>query len=121
MFKKVYSEEKLDKPQLPMEDPDAVRTEDMKRLEHITKKVVHIIFRVLIVGLVLFLLALFFLILPITAMTLEPYSRWLPFQRWAVAFLSTAGTAGIALLTVIITDLLKRAFDFFKKSVYPKE
>lgn len=103
-------------------DLDAERLEDLKQLGHTTKKWVHWTFRFLIiVGLAVFLPSLIFVIWPISYMELEYGSPWIPFQQWAISFLATARTAGIALLTIIVTDLLKRAFDFYKKSLYPDE
>ena len=103
------------------DDPDAKRKEDIKSAEHRTKLLVHWIFRILIVGGVIFVLALFFFILPLSAMDLAYDNPLLPLQRWAVAFLSTAWTAGIALLTLVITDLMKKLFDILKKHVHPND
>ena len=104
------------------EDPyKAERIEDLRRAGHKTKMLAHWIFRLLLIFAVIILLAVFFVILPISEMTLSAYSRLLSFQRWSIAFLSTAGTAGVALLTVIIADLMKKAFDFAKKHLYPPD
>ena len=103
-------------------DPDAERREDLKQLGHTTKKWVHWTFRALaIVGLAVFLPLLVFVIGPVAFMELEYGSRWIPLQRWAISFLLTARTAGIALLTIIVTDLLRRAFNLYKKSIYSDE
>jgi len=103
------------------DDPDAKRKEQLKSEEHRTKVLVHWIFRILIVSAVIFLLVLFFVILPISEMYFKYYSFWYPFHRWSVAFLSTAGTAVIALLTLAVSDLLKRVFDHLKNRAYIKD
>ena len=103
-------------------DLDAERREDIKQLGHATKKWLHWTFRIMVVvGLVVFLPFLLFAIGPVSYMELEHDSRWIPFQRWAVSFLSTARTAIIALLTIIVTDLLKRFFSLYRKSIYPED
>ena len=101
------------------EDPDNKRIEQLKSAEHTTKMMVHYIFRISIVIFFLFVLALFFFLLPMSQLELSETSRWIRVQKWVRAFISSSSTAGIAILTVIATDLAKRTFDFFKKFVYP--
>jgi len=102
------------------DDPDSKRKEALKTEEHRTKVLMHWIFRLLLIGMALFLIILFFVILPITEMSLNYGSVWYSFQRWSVAFLSTAGTAGIALLTLTVSVVLKELFERLKERVFPK-
>ena len=124
-FDEIKTSKKISKIGIPIgkkehgTDPENKRIEELKSAEHTTKMMVHWIFRILIILFVLFVISLFFFLLPMSQIELDETSRWIPMQRWTRAFLNSSGTAGIAILTVIATDLTKRGFDLLKRLVYP--
>ncbi|MCL2519922.1 MAG: hypothetical protein FWE37_02815 [Spirochaetaceae bacterium] len=97
------------------DDPDYGRKEAIKNAGHKTKLLLHRIHKIAIIFILIFLPILFLFILPVSEMTFGDDKAQPFFQRWSIAFLSTSRTAGIALATVIMADLLKKFFDFAKK------
>jgi len=93
-------------------DPQA---EEINQLRHRNSVMLYKLSPVLVIMGLLFLVVLFFLILPISEMSLT-YNNffWEGFQEWARAFLQTSRTIGIALATLIVSDLLRKVYGLLK-------
>ena len=103
---------------------EELKTKRLEELDDATHKNtlwIHKVFRVLVISSILFLPVLFFVILPISQMTIDPNSPWKPFQDWSLAFLATSRTAGIALAALIVSDLIKRIFSYIVKRANTKD
>ena len=125
-FENALDNPNINKPEQPPnfgDDPDAQRKEARKKAWHLNILLLHWVARVLVIGFVLFFLLLFFVILPVSQMTFDSYTSgfMLAFHEWSVAFVYTSTTAFIALATLIVSDLLKKFFDYLKPHINKKE
>ena len=103
------------------EDPDAKRKEE--RADAMHKFIMWLygalpLFTMLVF---IFLLLLFFVILPMSEMTLGYESFSQGFRDWTRAFIATASTAGVTLVTLIVYEIVKRTFKFLELFVTTKE
>jgi len=106
------------KPEKPIDfgdDADSKHKKELDAVKHQNALWLHKTWPWLIKGIMVFLLLLFFIILPLSEMTLKYSNFWEGARDWSRAFLSTASTAAIALATLFISDLVKRVFDYIKK------
>jgi len=67
---------------------------------------------------VVFLILLFLIILPVSEMSFGNDGFGELFQDWARAFVSTAGTLGIALATIAIPSVLKIFYNLIKRQAH---
>jgi len=97
------------------EDPQLRRDEELNQTKHRNRVLFHKMLPWGVVFGITFLVALFFVILPLSEMEIghDSFSSW--FQAWAIAFRQTGGTMGIALATLIVSALLKWFVELFKK------
>jgi len=108
----------VNKPKNPKDlgdDPDAKRKEELKDADHKNSLWLRKFFRPLVVAMGMFLVVLYFVILPVSVMEFKNYNFWEVFGDWSRAFIITGRTTAIALATLVVSDLLKKLFDYIKK------
>lgn len=102
------------------EDPNATRKEELNTIKHRNVMWFYKWQPFVLVGGALFLILLFFVIMPLaemfpeSTMPLEYKSFWEIFREWSRAFQVTGRTAFIALTTLVVSDLLKRLIEHIR-------
>ena len=96
------------------EDPDNTLEAEIRRVKRENLKKLYKALPWAVGAGLTFLIALFFLILPVSEMELghTGFIAW--FRAWARAFVYTASTAGIAIATLIVSNLLNRLYAFIR-------
>ena len=97
------------------EEAKRKRDEELDVAKHKNQLALHKYIRPFAAVAVAFLLLLFFGILPISEMRPTHTGAWDIIQDYARAFLSTGRTIGIALATLIVSDLMKRVYHYLKE------
>ena len=98
------------------EDPDSIRKEEKKEALHHNWLLFQKWLPRFTIALIVFSVILFFIILPISEMSPEFENAWDVIQDYARAFIKTSKTAGIALATLLLSDLMKHLYDYIKKN-----
>ena len=100
-----------------MSDPDAQRDEEWKGERHkirlaLLRKLPYVI---IIFGTV-FLILLFFVIMPFSEMNLDAgnWQEWL--RDYSQAFIAALGSFGVTVLAVLVSELLKYGYQLIKQS-----
>jgi len=99
------------------EDPDAKRKEEVKDAIHKNWLLFHKWLPIFSMGLLILLIILTFGILPISEMSTEFDNTWEVVVNYTQSFREVNRTIGIALATIIVSDLLKRLYEYIKENV----
>ena len=97
-------------PIISPEDKEKQREDEIKEMKHTNRKLIVWIARAIIILGAIFLVALFFVILPISQMGDEYARIWDAIRSWSNAFLGSGRTIGVTILAIIISDVLKKLF-----------
>ena len=96
------------------EDPDARREEEMKAIKHSNALLFHRWLPKFTIFAFVFLSALIFVILPISEMSSEFENVWDVIRNYSSAFLTANRTIGIAIATLVVSNAMKRLYDYIK-------
>ena len=96
------------------DDPDAKRKEQLKDIKHRNSIWFYRSLPWIIWFFLAFLVILFFIIFPLSEMSLDYNSAMEAIKDYCIVFLSTSKTIGIALATLIVSDIIKRIISYIK-------
>ena len=105
------------KPHSRMSDPDAKRREELKGVWHnFLLNMYKILPYAITVFSFIFLLLLFFIIMPFSEMHLdsENWQQWM--RDYSRAFITALGSFGVTVVAVLVSELLKYAYRLLKKT-----